>query len=194
MYNKEMDCVSALSECINILYEKELEFLSKHDKKLSASEQGPLVDEFQKLSNMVNLGIRSGENIAEVQINSDVFQNLQIHVKNDCPILTEIIQLLFPCDSSDRKENGAIHALALLASLRNRQCRNDITLVFTAMLASFGAGCRMVNMLNKISLTNHWDTLMNFLDKELDKKIAHVTSRTPKELPLLLLVDNINIY
>ena len=49
----------------------------------------------------------------------------------------------------------------------------------------------MVNMLNKIGLTIHWDTLMNFLDKQLDKKIAHVTSRTPKELPLLLLMDNI---
>ncbi|CAB4018602.1 Hypothetical predicted protein, partial [Paramuricea clavata] len=52
MYNKEMDCVSALSENIDILYEKELQFLLQHDKKLSASEQGPLVDEFQKLSNI----------------------------------------------------------------------------------------------------------------------------------------------
>ena len=106
MYNKEMDCVSALSERIDILYEKELEFLSKHDKKLFASEQGPLVDEFQKLSNIVNFGIRSGENIAEVQINSDVFQNLQINIKNDCPIVTETIQLLFPFDCSDRKKRG----------------------------------------------------------------------------------------
>ena len=142
------------------------------------------------------MGIISGENIAEVQINSDVFQNLQINDKNDCPILTEIIQLLFPCDSSDRKEKGAIHALALLASLRNKQCRHDITLVFTAMLVSFGAGCRMVNMLNKIGPTIHWDTLMNFLDKQLDKKIAHVTSRTRAEHRLLLLdlMGNINIY
>jgi hypothetical protein len=185
MYNKEMDCVSALSENIDILYEKELEFLLQHDKKLSASEQGPLVDEFQKLSNIVNLGVRSGESIAEVQINSSVFQNLQLNVKKDCPILTGIIEV---------KEKGAIHALALLASLRNKQCRNDITLMFTIMLVSFGAGCRMVNMLNKIGLTIHWDTLMNFLDKQLDKKTAHITSLTPKELPLLLLMDNINIY
>ncbi|CAB4020812.1 BRCA1-associated RING domain 1 [Paramuricea clavata] len=49
-------------------------------------------------------------------------------------------------------------------------------------------------MLNKIGLTIHWDTLMNFLDKQLDKKTAHITSLTPKELPLLLLMDNINIY
>ena len=62
------------------------------------------------------------------------------------------------------------------------------------MLVSFGAGCRMVNMLNKIGLTIHWDTLMNFLDKKLEKKIDYVTSITPQKLPLLLLMDNVNIY
>ncbi|CAB4020811.1 Hypothetical predicted protein [Paramuricea clavata] len=91
-------------ENIDILYEKELQFLLQHDKKLSASEQGPLVDEFQKLSNIVNLGVRSGESIAEVQINSSVFQNLQLNIKKDCPILTGIIEVLFLCDNSDRKE------------------------------------------------------------------------------------------
>ena len=98
---------------------------------------------------------------------------------------------LFPCDNSDRKEKGAAHALALPASLRNRQC---MKLIFTLMLVSFGAGCRMVNMLNKIGLTLHWLTIMNFLDKQLQKKIEHVKLKTPQYLPLLLLMDNINIY
>ena len=35
---------------------------------------------------------------------------------------------------------------------------------------------------------------MNFLDKQLEKKIDYVTSITPQELPLLLLMDNVNIY
>ena len=66
--------------------------------------------------------------------------------------------------------------------------------MFTLMLVSFDAGCRMVNMLNKIGLTLHWDTIMNFLDKQLQKKIEHVKLKTPQDLPLSLLMDNINIY
>ena len=47
-------------------------------------------------------------------------------------------------------------------------------------------------MLNKVGLTIHWDTLMNFFDEQL-KKQDLITSQTPAELPLLLLMDNINI-
>ncbi len=65
--------------------------------------------------------------------------------EKNCPILIDILHDLFPYDEScDNKGKGAIHALSLLASLKNKQCRNDITL----MLISFGAGCRMVNMLS----------------------------------------------
>ncbi len=162
---------------------------------LNASEKIALIEEFEKLAGIVNLGIRSGDNVAEVQLNSLLFENLKVDFKKNCPILTDILHDLFPYDKScDRKGKGAIHALSLLASLKNKQCRNDITIVFSIMLISFGAGCRMVNMLNKVGLTLHWDTLMNFLDNQLKKKIDHVKSLTPLELPLLLLMDNINIY
>ena len=44
------------------------------------------------------------------------------------------------------------------------------------------------------ALTIHWDTLMNVFDKELEKNQDYISSQTPTELPLLLLIDNINIY
>jgi hypothetical protein len=78
--------------------------------------------------------------------------------------------------------------------LRNNQCRNDITLFFTMLLISYGAGNKMVNMLNKIGLTVHWDTMMNFLDKQLVVNEKYVQSRTPLNMPLLLPMDNVNIY
>jgi hypothetical protein len=68
-------------------------------------------------------------------------------------LLTSVVRTLFSKDASNRKEKGTIHALCLLMSLRNNQCRNDITLFFTILLISYGAGNRMVNMLNKIGLT-----------------------------------------
>ena len=76
-----------------------------------------------------------------------------------------MVRTLFPGDGFHRKEKGTVHARILLMSLRNNQCRNDITLFFTMMLISYGAGHRMVNMLNKIGFTLHCDTMMNFLDK-----------------------------
>jgi hypothetical protein len=106
MYNKEMDCVSALTESIDILYEKELEHLLQHENKLPTGESRTLVHEFDKLSKMVNLGIRSGE----IQINGEVFKNLQTKFKEECPILVDIIEALFP-DHTDKKEKGAMHAL-----------------------------------------------------------------------------------
>ena len=193
MYDKEMDCVSSLTESIDILYETEIEFLMKRSNHISASETNLLIEEFNKLSTIVNLGIRTGKNFADAKITSDVFKNFKLDFQRDCPHLTDLIQALFPGDN-ERKEKGAMHALGLLASLRNKQCRNDITLIFTILLVSYGAGCRMMNMLNKVGLTIHWDTLMNFFDEQLKKKQDLITSQTPAELLLLFLMDNILIF
>jgi len=79
-------------------------------------------------------------------------------------------------------------------SLRNNQCQNDVTLVFTILLVAYGAGTRMVNMLNKVGLTLHWDTLMSFLDRYNRKKFDKLHCNIPAEKPLFLLLDNVNIH
>ena len=95
-------------------------------------------------------------------------------------MLTSVIQSLFPeSEISDWKPKCAIHALSLLASLQNRHCRNDVTLIFTILLVSYGAGCRMINMLNKCGLTIHWNTLMNHLDQQLEDKVKHSGVASP---------------
>ena len=111
----------------------------------------------------------------------------------ECPMLIEIVKCLFPdTEMKDKKSKCAVHALSLLT--KNRHCKNDIILLSTIMLVSYGAGCRMINMLNECGLTVHWDTLMNFLDDQLERKIKHVENLTPQKIPLLLLIDNVNIY
>ena len=195
LYNKEMEHVFELSTNIDTMYEKELKFLMQQEKLLSASGKSSLLEEFQKLEDVVNLGIRSGKNNAEMNVTNLLFENIKVDFEENCPLLTDILHVLFPkTKRTEKKEKGAIHSLALLASLRNKQCRNDVTLIFSLMLVSYGAGSRMVNMLNKIGLSVHWDTLMNFFDQQLETKNAYVKSLTPEEVPLLLLMDNINIY
>ena len=199
MYNKEMENISNITECIDKIYERELKLLLQRetDGKISASERSVIVEEFDRLSTLINLGIRTGEKLPEEQVTGDTFNKLKLDFVRDCPLLTDIVKCLFPdSEMTDRKSKCAIHALSLLVSVsvRNRHCKNDVTLLFTIMLASYGAGCRMINIMNKCGLTIHWDTLMNFLDTQLEAKINHLTTLTPQEMPLLLLMDNVNIY
>ena len=69
------------------------------------------------------------------------------------------------------------YTLSLLMSLKNSHCQNDVTLVFTIMLLAHGAGTRLVNMLNQIGVTIHWNTLMRFLDR-CQVKECRITNKT----------------
>jgi len=88
------------------------------------------------LSKTLSFGLRSGE---EVFINEEIFTDLVNNVAEKFPFLFDIVKTLFPSDDR-RKEKGAVHSLSLLMSLRNNQCQNDVTLVFTILLVAYGAG------------------------------------------------------
>ena len=87
-----------------------------------------------------------------------------------------------------------MHSLSLLMSLKNSHLQNDVTLVFTLMLVAYGAGARLVNMLNRIGVTMHWSTLMRFLDRCKVKKSVDLQARLALEKPVIVLLDNVNIY
>ena len=86
MHVEPRNSVSAFTESIDIIYEKELQFMCEHDKKLSVGEKSQLVEKFEKLTKITNLVIRSGENVAEVEIHSKVFQNLKANFVKDCAL------------------------------------------------------------------------------------------------------------
>ena len=191
-YKRETDLLTSYSQVLDKLYERELQFLmSGNPESLSQQKKNKLTAEVEVLSKTVNFGVRSGENVFD--INDEMFEKLVKNVAENCPLLYDIVKTLFPSDDS-RKEKGAIHSLSLLMSLRNSHCRNDIILVFTLMLVAYGAGARMINMLNRIGVTMHWDTLMSFLDNYREKKFQELHSKIPPETPLVLLLDNVNIH
>ncbi|CAB3986350.1 Hypothetical predicted protein [Paramuricea clavata] len=53
LYNKEMDCVSKLSDNIDIMYENELKYLLEHEKVLDPSEKSCLVEELKKWKHLL---------------------------------------------------------------------------------------------------------------------------------------------
>ena len=51
------------------------------------------------------------------------------------------------------------NALALLLSVRNQKFNNDVRLVFGLLCITYVAGKQFINLLHKIGLTPHWDTM-----------------------------------
>ena len=112
--------------------------------------------------------------VRKVFFNEEIFTDLVKNVAEKFLFLFDIVKTLLPSDEK-RKEKRAVHSLSLLMSLRNNQCQNDVTLVFTILLVGYGAGTRIVNMLNKVGLTLHWVTLIIFLDRYNKQRLTNCT-------------------
>ena len=164
-HRKQNDLVMKYFETLDKLYEKEIKSLIVERERPSLSEldKTKLSADVETLAGSVNTGLRSGGCDTEVLLESNIFEKLVERVSRDCPFLYDIVKCIFPTDN-ERKKRGAVHSLSLLMSLKNSHCENDITLVFTIMLVAHGAGARLVNMVNHIGVTIHWNTLMRFLD------------------------------
>ena len=90
--------------------------------------------------------------------------------------------------------NSAVHAIAILSSLRSQKMTNDFKVLFSLLCVSFGAGMRFINMLNHVGFTVSWSTAMNILDERMRKLRDNVQRLTPVDIAIILLMDNINIY
>ena len=187
-HKKQSDLVTHYSETLDKLYEKEITLLMNEKEKpaLSESDKLQITKEAQALSNSVNFGVRSGEKSSDVIVDENIFEILVEKVSQECPLLYDIVKTLFPSDNM-KKEKGAVHSLSLLMSLKNSHCKNDVTLIFTLMLVSHEAGARLVNILNLIGVTMHWNTLMGFLDKNKKNREIELQSKISMEKPIIVL-------
>ena len=111
MYNKEMESISKVTDSIDAIYERELKLLLQRetDTNVPASVRSTILLEYEKLSTLVNLGIRGGDKLAEEQITGETFTNLKLNFMQECPMLTEIVKCLFPdTEMTDRKSKCAV--------------------------------------------------------------------------------------
>ena len=170
-HRKQGDLVTHYSETLDKLYEKEIKSLiaERERPSLSQLDKAKLAADVKTLSKSVNIGLRSGDCNTDVLLQDNIFETLVERVSQECPFLYDIVKCIFPTDDK-RKYKGVVHSLSLLMSLKNSHCQNDITLVFTLLLVAYGAGARLVNMLNRIGVAMHWNTLIRFLDRCQVKK------------------------
>ena len=143
-----------------------------------------------------DFGIKSTE-AGEIQFSDEDFEKFRIDFRKDFPVLFQILHTLFPVDVNEytrRKELSTIHALSLLSSLQNPYAPNDMRLMFSILLLSFGVGCRLMNMLCRMNLTLNWKSLDNFLMKQMERREQSLEALTPIDMPIMYLLDNINMY
>ena len=129
----------------------------------------------------------------------NMFHAMTTRVQENCPILFEIINifLLQKKDGrnvSEKRVMSATHALAILVSLKSQKIPNDFKIMFTLLCISFGGGSRFVGMMNHLGLTVSWQKAMHVFEGQKKKMEENIKSITPAQIPLILLMDNINMY
>ena len=115
------------------------------------------------------------------------------------PLLYDIVEHIFLTKSAGSvhegiRVNSVSHATAILMSLRSQKITNDFKILFTYMCISFGAGMRFVNMLNHVGFTVSWKNAMDTFDDRMLKMNDNVKRLTPRDVRIMLLMDNINKY
>ena len=125
------------------------------------------------------------------------FEKMRVDFKNDCPLLSDVMQTLFITDDDDsigkRKQLSFAHAMTLLMNLKNKDLKNDVKLMFSILLSSYGVGQRLMNLLCRMKITYSWAVFSTFLDNFIEEK-EHVKDQADFDIPLIFLIDNINMY
>ena len=141
--------------------------------------------------------MRDSKEGTEFAITESFFEQLRLDFRTEFPLMFDMLHSLFPTDAGEHsrhKELSAVHALCLLMSLKNPYAKNDVKLLFSILLMSYGVGCQLMNMLCRMGLTLSWQTLDNFLVKQMEENDMKFKTMTPVDIPVLILMDNINMY
>ena len=178
------------------LYEREMvKLINEHDtNKISSLEKAKLSKEIDILVGMLAFGLRD-----ETKLDFEgIFVTMAENIQEKCPLLYDIVEQLFFIKSDGTVQGSrvksAVHALSLLLSLRSQKYKNDFKSLFTILCVSYGAGERFITMLNHIGLCISWGKFKEILDERMKLLSKAVQEITPKDIPVMLLIDNINIY
>ncbi|CAB4033757.1 Hypothetical predicted protein [Paramuricea clavata] len=170
---------------------------------LSPEQNAINAKELKVFQNICNLGIRGGnfKDTTEL-LHPSILKDFGDEVREKCPLLHSIVEALVITShhernvhkTNEKKVLCGHHALALLYNIRNSNCCNDFPLLFGLLCVSYGAGKQFINMLQSIGISLHFDTITNFLKQRLDNYDKIISEHAPVDIPVILLLDNINMY
>ena len=198
--NKLQERVQELQNSLTALLQKEVNRLIENQSKcetLCAHETIQLNEEITVFIKYLN------RNIESKTLSGDDFSGMFSSITNDlrqnCPLLFNVLDTILlqkrdQREVSERHVKSAVHSLAILLSLKSQKIPNDFKLMFMCLCISLGAGLRFISMLNHLGLTVSWEKAMKFFDSRRMKQEKDIASLTPADIPVILMIDNINIY
>lgn len=192
--------LSELNSTLATAFQKEIDQLISNKSQceaLCAVEKKQLEKELTQFIQYVNIDISSKSPSSNEMGN--MFEKITASVRENCPLLFDVLNTILLHSKDERKVSekrvmSAVHALAILVSLKSQKIANDFKLIFTLLCISFGAGNRFVGMLNHVGLTVSWQKAMKYFDSQRKRLEDTILSITPANIPLILLMDNINMY
>ena len=153
--------IEKLNEILTGLFRKEATRLSAqqaHCDALHSEEAKQLNEEVERFIQYLNKDVETRNDF------STVILELTSSVEENCLLLYNILHtILLQKDASSVSKmriKSAVHALAILFSLRSQKNKNDFKVMFTFLSICFGAGYRFMGMLNHLGLTVSWQKAM----------------------------------
>ena len=139
---KQASLQNRVEELYNILtrlFQKEATQLSaqqSHCDSLHSEEARQLNEEMDKFIPILNINIESRSDF------TGMIAGLTDSVEESCPLLFDILEtILLHRDGrpvSNMRVKSAVHAIAILVSLKNKKIKNDFKLMFTFLCIYFG--------------------------------------------------------
>ena len=167
-YNVMLHQYFIMTSALVKMYEKKIVALSvsKEQPPISKTQEEQINKEVKELEKICCLGLKGCSDVKSI-LEKNIFSNLLENFEEKCPLLLSIIQTLLVTDSGvkrvhktcEYKLTCGVNTLALLLSVRNQKCNNDIRLILGLVCITYGAGKQFINLLNAVGLTPHWDTL-----------------------------------
>ncbi|CAB3983671.1 Hypothetical predicted protein [Paramuricea clavata] len=149
-----------------------------------------------------NLKIRENKrkDISEV-FNPLLFQQLLVDIKNACPTITAVLELLVLTKNTSRnvlktenvKMKAAVHLLASMMDIHDQHGNNDIPLLFGLLCLCYGAGPSLIRMLQCLGLSESFPTLISILKTQLASYKEVIGQRLSNQLPVITYQDNMQI-
>ena len=131
---------------------------------MSISERDTITAEIKRARSVFNLGLRGGE----AKDLATLFSNLLEQLKQQCPTIVSVLeQLVLSSKNAGRntiktpslKMKAAVHLLSSLMDVRHQNASKDIPILFVLLCMCFGAGQSMINLLQRLGLSESYQVL-----------------------------------
>ena len=155
------------NEALVTLYENEITKLQdcQNDCPVTVSQKKQIEKETKLMENICSVGLRESGDVQSIT-DTNLFHDMLHDFEEKCPLLHSVLENLLVTDHRRRvhktveyKLTCGVNALALLLSVRNQMCKNDVSLLLGLVCITYGAGKQFINLLHAVGLTPHWDTL-----------------------------------